>query len=126
MGRIGYPRVWGRCVVVFCGITLASCVKLEIKPEKLISDTVRASQSVVETVKRKRQGATERDFQHTLPLRAGADEQDAGIECLAFATKLADAASAKPAEVISRSTEIVKEDEKSMLLCSIKAWVFQG
>ena len=98
---------------------LSSCVKLEVKPEGLISDTVEVGKNIYKSVKAHKDGLQEREFSHSIAIVG--NEEQAQAECSEALYKKINGASKNKAQILSESTEI--SDAKNRLKCSAKAMI---
>lgn len=112
-------------VVVCVSLTVIfqGCVKIQIKPQDIVSDTVAASKDLYETIARKRDGKEERLYTHTVDIASAGSQDAASEQCSAFLKKAAAASSEKPISILEESTEILETENASKLKCSLRAIV---
>ncbi len=100
---------------------LSGCVRVEVKPEKLVSETVSVTKEAYKAIKRKATGTQEREFTHRMPVRSDADSHVQAQECITFVKRQAEDASERKAEILSESTEIINGEYGQSLKCVIRA-----
>lgn len=112
-----------KLIAVLLVLSLGACVKLEVKPQELVKDTVITTKDAYDSYKLKKNGYVERDFEHSVQLDVDRGETDAALKCLAVVTKLAQESSDKKMRIISQSTEVSEEDGNRRMQCKIKAFI---
>lgn len=100
---------------------LSACVKVEVKPEKLVSETVSVTKEAYKAIKRKATGTQEREFTHRMPMRSDVDSHIQAQECITFVKRQAEDASERKAEILSESTEIINGEHGQTLTCVVRA-----
>lgn len=110
--------------LLVCTITVATgCVKIQLKPEKLASDTVSAGKSLYETIKRRKDGTEERIYSHTVVLDAEIDLRELSTQCLTHLKSIAQSATDNDMKVLEESTEVLNLDSGERLKCTLRAVV---
>ena len=104
-------------------ISVMSCVRVQIQPEEIVSDTVAAGKSLYQTVKQRRDGTEERLYTHSLPLTEDDELVDVAKECQDFLKATAENASDNEMEILEENTEVVTGDEGAgdKLICRLRA-----
>ena len=108
-------------ILILSMATLASaCVKLEVNPESVISDTIQASKDIYQSAKHNINGEQTRVFTHTMPYDAS---QDTASNTSACKTALIESikSSHKLIKVHAESSEITDKHQKKSVICSIDA-----
>lgn len=100
---------------------LSGCVRVEMKPEKLVSETVSATKDAYQAIKRKATGTQEREFIHRMPMRSDADSHAQVQECIKFVKRLAEDASERKTQILSESTEVINGERGQTLTCAVRA-----
>ncbi|MDN3640789.1 hypothetical protein QWY82_18465 [Simiduia curdlanivorans] len=104
-------------------LILSACVKLEIKPEHVVSDSVEAGKDLYQLIKHKKDGTEERKYSHTLMLEENQSEQQAGQACLSYVEALATSASKKKISIKQQETKTLKTEQGLSLSCSLHATI---
>lgn len=106
-------------LLVIFGLVLCSCVKVQVKPEKIVSDTVRAGKDIYDTVQRNREGKQERVLSHRVAVQNG-DTASALTSCRKIVKQLAAQENEdSDMEILKESTEIVDEGSRSFASCEM-------
>ncbi|MGL6161596.1 hypothetical protein [Microbulbifer sp.] len=112
-----------KLIVVILVLSLGACVKLEVKPQELVKDTVSTTKDAYDNYKLKKKGYVERNFEHSVQLEVDKDETDAALKCLDIVRKLAQESSDKKIKIISQSTKVSGENGNRRMQCKIKAFI---
>ena len=112
-----------KCIILLSSLILSACVKLEIKPEHVVSDSVEAGKDLYQLIKHKTDGTEERKYSHTIPLEANQSEQQAGQACLNYVEALAQSASKKRISIKQQETKTMKTEQGLSLSCSLHATI---
>ncbi|WP_390591500.1 hypothetical protein [Simiduia litorea] len=112
-----------KCIILLSGLILSACVKLEIKPEHVVSDSVEAGKDLYQLIKHKKDGTEERKYSHSMMLEPGQSEQQAGQTCLHYVEAMATAASKKRISIKQQETKTLKTEQGLSLSCSLHATI---
>lgn len=110
-------------LAVLIGGSISACVKVQVKPKEIVSDTVSAGKSLYRTIKRKKDGTEERLYAHTLQIQPDQSDAQAGIDCLDYLREVAEAATDNKMEILNESTEVGENDDTRTMTCKINAVV---
>jgi len=102
---------------------LSGCVRVQIKPKEIVSDTVSAGKSLYQTIKHKRDGTEERLYSHSVPLEADSSLVDVAGSCLDFLKTTAEEATQNKPEFLEENTEIINLEDGRKLTCKLRAVV---
>lgn len=108
-------------LLLLTAVITAGCVKVEVKPEEIVSDAVNASKSVYSSVQRKRDGLEERRFSHKMAIEANTTDPDTARNCLIYLRQLVNDSSENKAKILEESTELIKTDNGKTMVCHIRA-----
>lgn len=110
-------------IIALSLFVLSGCVKIQFKPQELVSDTVSATKDLYETVKRKRDGTEERLYTHTVAISSDVSAEQATTECFAFINSALSEDDTKNPKLLEQGTEILDTESGQKLKCSILAVV---
>ena len=102
---------------------MTACVKFEIKPKDIVSDTVEAGKGLYRTIKHKKDGTEEREYSHTMPIGADKADTEVAAECLSYLNELAEAATENPVDIVKESTEAIEVEQTRSIKCTVIAVV---
>ena len=102
---------------------LAACVKFEINPGNVVSDTVDAGKQLYQTVKRKRNGEEEREYTHIVAAKDESADTENTSRCKKQLEQDIQASSSKLSKVLSESSEVIEVDGQRKIRCITMALV---
>ena len=107
-----------KVILITLCMLMSACVKLEIKPKDIVSDSVAAGKDLYRTVKRKKNGTEEREYTHTIPVDAEKSDAEVALECLSYLKELAEAATENSAEIVKESTKVIEDEQTRSIQCT--------
>jgi len=111
-------------IIVLCTLLpLVGCVKVQLKPQKLVNDTVTACKSLYETIKRKKDGTEERLYSHTVELKPDADQQEIATRCLTHLEAVAQSSTDNDVKILEQATEVLFLHSGERMKCTLLAVV---
>lgn len=111
-------------ILLVCTLSVvAGCVKIQLKPEKLVNDTVSAGKSLYETIKRKKDGTEERVYTHTVQLKSDVDQQELAMQCLTHLKAIAESSTENDMKVLEEGTEVLNMHSGEQMKCTLRAVV---
>ncbi|WP_445356636.1 hypothetical protein ACJJIC_06495 [Microbulbifer sp. ANSA002] len=109
--------------VIALAIATTSCMKLEVKPGRVIGDTVDASKEAYQSIKRSRNGEEERDFSHKISYDPSISNAVNITNCKKEMMEVISASELTVSKVLTESSEVVGEAENKSVQCTVKAVV---
>ena len=97
---------------------LAGCVKLEVKPDHVVADTVDAGKSLYRTLRAKSNGEEERLYTHILPSENVQEDKAQLAVCFEQLDALAKTSARKVIKSYDQQTEVFTENEQRKFRCS--------
>lgn len=113
-------------VAIMLVLVLGACVKLEVKPQEIVKDTVNTTKDAYESYRLEKSGYIERVFEHSIELRDDENEADAALKCLTVLRKVAEESSEGKTKILSQSTKISGEDSNRSMRCKLEAYIKQN
>lgn len=114
-----------RIITVLLALVLSACVKLEVKPQEIVKDTVNTTKDAYDSYKLERDGYVERSFDHSLELKEEAQEADIALQCLDVVRKVARESSDGKVKIVSQSTKVSGKKDSRRMNCKLEAYVKQ-
>jgi len=108
---------------IYILVACSACMKLEIKPGSVVSDTIDAGKDAYHTIKRSRNGEEERIYSHTIHLNSDKSNALNIATCKDEVTEIINASSLTVSKIISESSEIIEKDSVALVICSLTALV---
>ena len=111
----------GKVFLLACPLVLVTgCIKIQVKPKDVVSDTVSAGKDLYTTIKRKKNGTEERVYTHTLAFAADSNEQALGTACLEHLTATVEDASDKEVQILEAGTEVIRLEDGNKMKCTMR------
>ena len=111
-------------VVLTTLFAVSGCLKVEVKPDEVIKDTVNTTKEAYDSYRMKKKGYVEREFLHRVTVEDGEAEGKAIVRCLKVAKTMAEEASdKKKIEIVSESSEALNLEGNKQVECKIKAFI---
>ncbi len=111
----------GKGLLLACSMVLVTgCIKIQVKPKDVVSDTVSAGKDLYTTIKRKNNGTEERVYTHTLSFDADSTEQELGTACMDHLTATVENASEKDAQILEAGTEVIRLEDGNKMKCTMR------
>ena len=107
--------------VLAISLSLASCVKFEIKPGGVIGDTVDAGKEAYQTIKRKHGGEEERVYSHAVSKNANLSNAVNVAYCKQEIFEIIAASNMAVIETLSESSAI--DGDKNLVECTVNVVV---
>jgi len=109
-------------IITFALVT-TSCMKLEVKPGRVIGDTVDAGKEAYQSIKRSRNGEEERDFSHKISFDPAISNAVNITNCKKEMMEIISAADLTVSKVLTESSEVAGKDENKIVQCAVTAVV---
>ncbi|BBM01959.1 hypothetical protein [Microbulbifer sp. GL-2] len=109
--------------IIALSLVTASCMKLEVKPGRVIGDTVDAGKEAYQSIKRSRNGEEERDFSHKISFDPAISNAVNITNCKKEMMEIISATDLTVSKVLTESSEVTGEDENKIVQCAVKAVV---
>lgn len=110
-------------VLTFAAVLISGCLKVEVKPKELMTDTVDASKGAYNSFVKKREGYKKRSFSHTLHISENDDESEAAKRCINHLRSVAEESSSLDVEIISEATTMSPLDQGKIVSCTVDAFI---
>lgn len=107
---------------VLCS-SLMGCIKLEIKPEGVVSETVDAGKALYQTLKRKRSGEEERVYTHMVFSKEAMQDSESFLKCRSQIEGNIALSATKLSKILSESSEVMEIEGDRKLKCTVVALV---
>lgn len=106
-------------LIFLIAIYSVGCVKLEVKPGRVVADTVDAGKNLFSTIKGKRNGEEEREYKHSL-LSSGEEQDTKNIgKCKQQIKENIESSSLSLSKVISESSDVSVVDGNRKITCNM-------
>lgn len=109
--------------IIILTLFVTGCVKLELNPGNIISDTIEASKSLYKTVKRKNNGEEERIYSHSIPSSESQLDSQKIIQCHNQIKSRISASNLKITEILSESSKVATDGQLRSVHCSIEVTI---
>lgn len=104
-------------------VLVSGCVKFEINPGNLVSDTVGASKELYQTIKRKSNGEEERKYTHSVPSSDENSDLQTIAKCNQQVRQIIINSGFEINDVLSESSEIKLANDTRSIQCTVMAVV---
>ncbi|WP_444929720.1 hypothetical protein ACJJIF_18310 [Microbulbifer sp. SSSA002] len=106
-------------------MTLATtaCMQFEVKPGRVIGDTVDASKEAYQSIQRSRRGEEERAFSHKTSYDAAISNTANIASCKKELMEVVSLSDLVVSQVISESSEVQDKDGDKTIYCAVQAVV---
>ncbi|MFS1523864.1 hypothetical protein ACL7TT_07090 [Microbulbifer sp. 2304DJ12-6] len=109
--------------IIALAVATTSCMKLEVKPDGIIGDTVDAGKEAYKSIKRSRNGEEERNFSHKISYNSAISNAVNIANCKKEMMEVISVFELTVSKILTESSEIVGEDERRSVQCTVKAVV---
>lgn len=110
-------------VLTFSAVLISGCLKVEVKPQELVTDTIDASKGAYNSFVKKREGYKKRTFSHTLHISENDDESEAARRCIYHLRTVAEESSSLDVEIISEATATTLLEQGKTISCTVDAFI---
>ncbi|WP_226642754.1 hypothetical protein [Microbulbifer variabilis] len=109
--------------ILTIALATTSCMKLEVKPGRVIGDTVDAGKDAYQSIQRSRRGEEERGFSHRTSYDSAISNAANIAGCKEELMEVVSVSNLVVSQVISESSEVLVQDGDKTIHCSIQAVV---
>ncbi|USD20864.1 hypothetical protein [Microbulbifer variabilis] len=104
-------------------LATASCMQLEVKPGRVIGDTVDAGKEAYQSIQRSRRGEEERGFSHKTSYDSAISNAANIAGCKEELMEVVSVSDLVVSQVISESSEVLVKDGDKTIYCAMRAVV---
>lgn len=104
-------------------VLMSGCVKLEVKPGHVVSDSVNAGKDLYKTIKMKSGGEEERRYSYQVISESEQQDGEAINQCFSKLSSLASEASKKKPEIYDKQSEVKLVGAQREIRCSATALI---
>ncbi|WP_444924196.1 hypothetical protein ACJJH9_02605 [Microbulbifer sp. DLAB2-AF] len=109
--------------LIAIALATTSCMKLEVKPGRVIGDTVDAGKEAYQSIQRNRRGEEERGFSHKTSYDPAISNAANIAGCKQELMEVVSVSDLAVSQVISESSEVLVQDGDKTIHCSMQAVV---
>ncbi|GAB2887080.1 hypothetical protein ACCI51_01070 [Microbulbifer echini] len=114
------PKIF--TIIAFALVT-TSCMQLEVKPGRVIGDTVDAGKDAYQSIQRNRRGEEERSYSHKTSYDSTISNAANIAGCKQELMAVVSVSDLMVSQVISESSEVLLQDGDKTIYCAMQALV---